>query len=224
MILHEPGTAPDFKNDFQSFLDLRAGKYFIIGVKATNVTTNEQFNGLSEEKRGCQLNEGTEKYSQTACLQQLEIDDAMDKCQCIPWYMTHLRKDADICTTNKAVCFEDQIKNGTNDKCLPECSYVQYSASVLKSEDMSLKELCIVDATYAFDNYNTLTEMQYSDLAEAHTIVKVNFDDPKLLVITKDAKVTIPDMVGSIGGTFGVFIGKSYLILIFLKKMLKSDL
>ena len=74
---------------------------------------------------------------------------------------------------------------------------------------MGLKELCIVNATYAFDNYNSLTEMKYSDLAEAHTIVKVNFDDPKLLVITKDAKVTIPDMVGSIGGTFGVFIGES---------------
>ena len=67
MILHEPGTAPDFKNDFQSFLDLKAGKYFIIGVKGTNVTTNEQFDGLSVEKRKCKLDEGNKKYSQTEC-------------------------------------------------------------------------------------------------------------------------------------------------------------
>ena len=212
MILHEPGTAPDFKNDFQSFLDLKAGKYFIIGIKGTNVTTNEQFDGLTVEKRKCKLDKDRKKYSQTECLQQLEINDAINTCQCIPWYMSHLNPDMDICTTTKAICFEERIQNATNfnDKCLPECSYVQYSASVLKSEDMGLKELCIVNATYAFDNYNSLTEMKYSDLAEAHTIVKVNFDDPKLLVITKDAKVTIPDMVGSIGGTFGVFIGKSF--------------
>ena len=66
--------------------------------------------------------------------------------------------------------------------------------------------------------------MKYSDLAEAHTIVKVNFDDPKLLVITKDAKVTIPDMVGSIGGTFGVFIGKSFQNWIFKEFDLKVSL
>ena len=177
-------------------------------MKATDVATNEHFDLMSEEKRKCQLNEETEKYSQTQCLQQLEISEALDKCKCIPWYMTYLKKDKAICTRGKAVCFEDRIKNGTDDKCLPECSYVQYSASVLKSEDLSLKELCIVNETYAFDNFNTLTEMQHSDLADTHTIVKVNFDDPKLLVITKDAKMTIPDMVGSIGGTFGVFIGK----------------
>ena len=226
MILHEPGTAPDFKNDFQSFLDLKAGKYFIIGVKGTNVTTNEQFDGLSVEKRKCKLDEGNKKYSQTECLQQLEINDAINTCQCISWYMSHLNPDMDICTTTKAICFEERIRNATNfnDKCLPECSYVQYSASVLKSEDMGLKELCIVNATYAFDNYNSLTEMKYSDLAEAHTIVKVNFDDPKLLVITKDAKVTIPDMVGSIGGTFGVFIGKSFQNWIFKEFDLKVSL
>ena len=172
------------------------------------------------------MNEGSKKYSQTECLQKLEINDAINTCQCIPWYMSHLNPHMDICTTTKAICFEERIQNATNfnDKCLPECSYVQYSASVLKSEDMGLKELCIVNATYAFDNYNSLTEMKYSDLAEAHTIVKVNFDDPKLLVITKDAKVTIPDMVGSIGGTFGVFIGKSFQNWIFKEFDLKVSL
>jgi hypothetical protein len=31
------------------------------------------------------------------------------------------------------------------------------------------------------------------------------------LTVTKDAKITIPDMIGNIGGTLGVFIGFSFL-------------
>ena len=77
MILHQPGTAPDFKNDFQSFLDLQAGKYYIIGVKATNVTINEQFKNMDFDKRKCQLDSGSEKYSQTTCMQELEIQKSI---------------------------------------------------------------------------------------------------------------------------------------------------
>ena len=87
---------------------------------------------MSEEKRKCQLNEETEKYSKTQCLQHLEISEAMDKCKCIPWYMTYLKKDKAICTRGKAVCFEDRIKNGTIDLPRPIAppEYEDYSQSI----------------------------------------------------------------------------------------------
>ena len=146
MILHQPGTAPDFKNDFQSFLDLQAGKYYIIGVKATNVTINEQFKEMEFEKRKCQLDSGVEKYSQTTCLQSKEMKQSIEICKCIPWYMAHLNASSEICTEDKTICFENEITNvsSTNAECPPECSYVQYSASVLKSDELGLIELCIV--------------------------------------------------------------------------------
>ena len=145
MILHQPGTAPDFKNDFQSFLDLQAGKYYIIGVKATNVTINEQFKNMDFEKRKCQLDLETAKYSQTTCMQELEIQKSTQKCNCIPWYMAHLNTTSEVCIEDKALCYEKEIKavSSTVDECPPECSYVQYSASVLKSDDLGLIELCI---------------------------------------------------------------------------------
>ena len=43
------------------------------------------------------------------------------------------------------------------------------------------------------------------------SIVRINFEENQVLAITKDAKITIPDMVGNIGGTLGVFIGFSFL-------------
>ena len=51
--------------------------------------------------------------------------------------------------------------------------------------------------------------MEYQDISQAFTKVQVYFESPIVTVITKDAKVTFPDMLGNIGGTLGVFLGLS---------------
>ena len=43
------------------------------------------------------------------------------------------------------------------------------------------------------------------------SIVHVNFVEKQVWTVTKDAKITIPDMIGNIGGTLGVFVGFSFL-------------
>ena len=45
--------------------------------------------------------------------------------------------------------------------------------------------------------------------AESYSLVKIFFDSPQMTVISKDAKVTIPDMISNIGGTIGIFLGMS---------------
>ena len=42
------------------------------------------------------------------------------------------------------------------------------------------------------------------------SLVHVNFNKLEASKITKDAKVTFPDALGNIGGTFGVFLGLSF--------------
>ena len=42
------------------------------------------------------------------------------------------------------------------------------------------------------------------------SLVHVNFIDSEATLITKDAKVTFSDQLGTIGGTFGVFLGLSF--------------
>ena len=41
-------------------------------------------------------------------------------------------------------------------------------------------------------------------------LINVNFEKGHALVTTKDAKVSFADMLGTIGGTFGVFLGLSF--------------
>ena len=46
------------------------------------------------------------------------------------------------------------------------------------------------------------------------SVLQINFAGPYATEITQDAKVTFADMVGSIGGTFGVFLGLSFVSLV----------
>ena len=43
------------------------------------------------------------------------------------------------------------------------------------------------------------------------SLIHINFEESKVWTVTKDAKITVPDMIGNIGGTLGVFIGFSFL-------------
>ena len=60
-----------------------------------------------------------------------------------------------------------------------------------------------------------LHEYEYGDYLrfklQKLSLVRINFDANKVMTITKDAKITVPDMIGNIGGTLGVFIGFSFL-------------
>ena len=43
------------------------------------------------------------------------------------------------------------------------------------------------------------------------SLIHINFEESEVWTVTKDAKITLPDMIGNIGGTLGVFIGFSFL-------------
>ena len=88
--------------------------------------------------------------------------------------------------------------------------------------------------TYLSDTTPLLAE-PYLDYEESlikmmarTSLVHVNFNKLEANKITKDAKVTFPDALGNIGGTFGVFLGLSFVgILDFILltwNMLKSKL
>ena len=64
-------------------------------------------------------------------------------------------------------------------------------------------------ALYYADNRNTYYQNEVKLMART-SLVHVNFIKPEANLITKDAKVTFPDMLGTIGGTFGVFLGLSF--------------
>ena len=46
------------------------------------------------------------------------------------------------------------------------------------------------------------------------SLIRVYYGSPQETVITKDAKVTVPDMISNIGGTLGIFLGLSTISLL----------
>ena len=42
------------------------------------------------------------------------------------------------------------------------------------------------------------------------SLVHINFEDPDVTVFIKDSKLTKEYLIGNIGGTFGVFLGFSF--------------
>ncbi len=58
---------------------------------------------------------------------------------------------------------------------------------------------------------NVTNEEYEKERLSRMALININFGEPKATVISKDAKMTFPDMLGSIGGTFGIFLGVSFM-------------
>ena len=121
------------------------------------------------------------------------------------------------------------MKNGTEnveilDSCYQSCKQIKYSLKSLKDSSMNEALLNFEDYGQEFGQYFLQYDKLYHVLGN-HTskddflksrlakvsLVHINFAESDVLTVTKDAKITTPDMVGSIGGTLGVFIGFSFL-------------
>ena len=63
------------------------------------------------------------------------------------------------------------------------------------------------------DGIKLASKFDYQDYIETcssgFSLVQIYFDNPQKTLVTKDAKVTVPDMVSNIGGTIGIFLGLS---------------
>ena len=133
-----------------------------------------------------------------------------------------------------ATCFEETFakhantKNYTN-KCQQECSFTKYSISVKEEElDRNYEKSQTYGKlwqNYASDinpqiiakgriqvyDYARGKQIEPFHMIDATSLIHVNFEDHEVTVITKDAKVTFADQLGNIGGTFGMFLGLSFL-------------
>ena len=92
---------------------------------------------------------------------------------------------------------------------MPTCSYIKYKSNVIKEEELDKNNL-----EYEEVQADVVGSILEGFDGEYWSYVQINFADPHATVITQDAKVTFADKVGSIGGTFGVFLGLSFVSLL----------
>ena len=133
------------------------------------------------------------------------------------------------CNALQLNCFEDAIEKGTQDLdlgkgCYKACKRIMYGLSA--ASDLPMTETLLNFESYGkeFAKYFLQPSKLFDYLGqhynrdgflkpkmESMSLIYINFDGPEVLTVTKDAKITLPDMIGNIGGTLGVFIGFSFL-------------
>ena len=218
IILHEPGSSVDNHYRMDTFLEIKPGRNYVIGMDATILETTETFNDLSDSKRKCLQSDNDKKsYHQTNCYFEQLVKEGIKHVKCIPWYMHHhINTSTKICTNDDYIKFEMMMKNESVQQnvlqvCLQSCSFIKYAPNVMSEE--SLKEEDMEDDIF----YDVLGAffggIEAQETNPYLSKIQVNFAEPYATVVTQDAKVTFADMLGTIGGTFGVFLGLSFVSL-----------
>ena len=243
LIIHPKGEVPDMNYFPSSTHKISPGYVSTFGVEVsiTNVTDSFQRMGLNERK--CSLPEERDKsYHQSYCKIVKKFEVSKGQCKCLPWFVA--KNDTNICMKDNLDCFErtnqNQSSKSLNFECPKPCISTSYSITyeqhkINEGKYQRLKQsFGDIWDTYLSDTTPLLAE-PYLDYEESlikmmarTSLVHVNFNKLEANKITKDAKVTFPDALGNIGGTFGVFLGLSFVgILDFILltwNMLKSKL
>ena len=233
IILHEPNQDPDIKNIKGKNFFVRPGKMVDLKITTTVVDSTEDFDAMSFESRLCNKDNG---YGEVNCLMEHIRGRAESACGCRPWYIKSMN-NAPMCNTLGTICYETSMKNRTanldaQEKCFEACKQIKYGLVLL--EDLPLTD-ALQDYNFkkfeSFgDDFNNLflrpeKLIQYRGFKSFYglpttflqeklnraTLVHINFEELKVWTVTKDAKITILDMIGNIGGTLGVFVGFSFL-------------
>ena len=217
LILHEPGVAADLHYRTNTFMKLNPGFHYLIGAEATVIGVTETLKSVPIEKRNCILNPMNGKYHHTNCYLKQLTEAAIKTCNCIPWYMYHTNIEISICNGDGFACFEkiiedEIVQQTTHEECLNACSFIKYTSNMMDKRKL-------VRNKYDYDeikanSWGYFLELYDFESFPYQSMVQINFADPYATEITQDAKVTFADMVGSIGGTFGVFLGVSFVSLV----------
>jgi hypothetical protein len=242
MILHEPGSPPDTTHFKSSFIQIHPGVDLRYGMNAIITDTTEDFNLMDIKKRNCQHKEDPpiidiiydgKSFDKVSCVLSKMVIAAMKKCGCHPWYLNLTNMSINnICEGIGIACYKQFLTNAKKTgeykkMCLPACQSTKYAPFLsIRRQIYDIPPLDPLRATitrYFKDDVSRVVNLlRVNDTLESYekfrwsqiSVININFEDPEASVVTKDAKVTFSDMLGTIGGTFGIFLGLSFVGLV----------
>ena len=222
VVIHPRGTIPDLNSFPSSIRKISPNTIIKIGVEATLTNVTKNFEKLNKSQRRCALQNPTKNfYSDVNCKMEKRLEIAHSTCHCFPWFIAGYDNQS-VCMGDQLKCFNDlMINTKINSSICPKpCVSEEHSiTSEIIEVNMETKER--IKSYYGPDLKNYLSEaieMFYPELdmlsnptklMSRTAIVQINFMKSRVNYILKDAKVTFADMLGNIGGTFGVFLGLS---------------
>jgi hypothetical protein len=172
------------------------------------------------------------KYSDINCLMQHNIKSGIANCKCYPWYYfddNSILLNASICDSFGIACFKQFVQETLKDEhylqteCLEPCSLNKYTSSLTNQRPSNQRRHGdpTHDAVFGYflkTKRSIITKLRHNETLLSFenrrwaktSIVHVNFEDPQVTFVIKDAKVTFEDKLANIGGTFGLFLGFSF--------------
>ena len=236
VILHEQNVAPDIHSLYTSNLVIKQRTNVHIGITATSFKATSLIGSwLQLGEKDCLLNAGKySNYSETTCAWDYIKSQAENQCGCIPYKMIVPRS-----TSNGTQCQDlDDLKCiakvyqalEKKYRCIRRCIRTKYESEILTYSDIEdivstmhpsldsfIKQnpYLVFDANVEVSGYSLEGESNYlKEALKMFSLVQINFKSIEITTVTKDVKVSIPDMIGTIGGTFGIFLGLSTLGLV----------
>ncbi len=244
LFLHEQGSEPPLDLDVKPSSLIQRGKKSHITVTDTEVGVTNVFQSLSFSQRNCLLKPEVEdrgklwlldrSYNQFGCIISRMIAAGTEKCHCQPW---HLNLSMPVCGLQGSQCYIEETERILRDSrklekdCPLTCQSNSYRAHLVSAEDLKPEQ--------KLQNY---IRQQYNDKAETfgflssnmvHTnlynlknyidwrltkmaVVKIELSNAPSPLFTSDTRITLMNLVGLIGGTFGIFIGFSFFNTVFI--------
>ncbi len=162
------------------------------------------------------LNSG-DIYQQTACIDLCRKNQYLEKCNCI-------LKDRDVwqCSNNNynITCNNDLVDNFYSKyyvECLPlcplECKENNFiiSTSFLSYPHLSRANSLLNNSIIKAHISNISKEFAVDTLRKYVLSVFIYYDDLEYIIIKKSPKIDWLDLISSIGGIMGIFLGTSFL-------------
>ena len=213
--LHESVAHPDIENTQGKNIKVYPGTAGFFRIATTVLDSTIDFDAMGFESRLC--NSNTE-YRQINCILDAIAEVAFNSCGCIPAYISNGTNVT--CDALDIICYEKLALNATENKnlrkdCYPSCKFIKFSLQEAARSNISNLETLELGKDFAnFLQSLILMDTEPNDIdkkLQKTALIRINFDENEVWTVTKDAKITIPDMIGNIGGTLGVFIGFSFL-------------
>ena len=190
--------------------------------------STDDFDTMPFEDRLC-----TKNYGEIDCINKKLINIATSECECSPRYANDSINVP--CDTLGMICYEQAIQKSEMNhditgSCYPACKRIKYLLK--EAEKYPMTDTIPNFESYGYDyiNYfhNNLLGDPRSSFGDMNkflefklkktSLIHINFDEAEVWTMKKDAKATLANMIGNIGGTLGVFIGFSFVGL--LKSMI----
>jgi hypothetical protein len=104
------------------------------------------------------------------------------------------------------LCYKDSVTDFADCNCPHECESIEFTYTISAAEYPTL---------WYYENYlKNKLNLSYSETKESVAKVEISFAQMRTFVISEEKKVEFFDMISSVGGTLGLFLGLSFLSLV----------